>query len=49
MRLSYSLENAVPFLLARAGMSMGKRFATQLVPFNLSLIEWRVCVTLYEL
>lgn len=49
MRISYSLENAVPFLLARAGMSMGKRFATQLIPFNMSLIEWRVCVTLYEL
>ncbi len=49
MRLSYSLENAVPFLLARAGMSMGKRFATQLMPFNMSLIEWRICVTLYEL
>ena len=49
MRISYSLENAVPFLLARAGMSMGKRFATQLMPFNMSLIEWRVCVTLYEL
>ena len=49
MRISYSLENAVPFLLARAGMSMGKRFATQLMPFNMSLIEWRICVTLYEL
>jgi len=49
MRTSYSLEKAVPFLLARAGISMGKRFATQLLPFNLSLIEWRVCVTLYEL
>ena len=49
MRISYSLENAVPFLLARAGLSMGKRFATQLMPFNMSLIEWRVCVSLYEL
>ena len=28
---------------------MGKRFATQLLPFNMSLIEWRVCVSLYEL
>jgi DNA-binding MarR family transcriptional regulator len=49
MRISYSLEKAVPFLLARAGISMGKRFATQLLPFNMSLIEWRVCVSLYEL
>jgi DNA-binding MarR family transcriptional regulator len=46
---SYSLEKAVPFLLARAGIGMGKEFATQLLPYKLSLIEWRVCVSLFEL
>jgi hypothetical protein len=33
MRTSYSIEKAVPFLLARAGIIMGKRFAKKLLPF----------------
>ncbi|NBY71719.1 MAG: MarR family transcriptional regulator [Betaproteobacteria bacterium] len=47
MRIHHSLESAVPFLLARAGISMGNQFTKQLLPYGVSLIEWRVCVTLY--
>ena len=46
--MKHSLENAVPFLLARTGISMGQAFTKQLIPFGITLIEWRVCVTLYE-
>jgi DNA-binding MarR family transcriptional regulator len=48
MHIHHSLEKAVPFLLARTGISMGQAFTKQLLPFDISLIEWRVCVTIYE-
>jgi DNA-binding MarR family transcriptional regulator len=47
MRIHHSLESAIPFLLARAGISMGNQFTQQLKPYGVSSIEWRVCVTLY--
>ncbi|MFN0005204.1 MAG: MarR family winged helix-turn-helix transcriptional regulator [Burkholderiaceae bacterium] len=48
MAIQHSLEKALPFLLARTGISMGQAFTKQLLPFSISLIEWRVCVTIYE-
>jgi DNA-binding MarR family transcriptional regulator len=48
MPIHHSLEKAIPFLLARTGISMGQAFTKQLTPFAVSLIEWRVCVTIYE-
>ena len=48
MTIHHSLEKALPFLLARTGISMGQAFTKQLLPFSISLIEWRVCVTIYE-
>ncbi len=46
--LDLNLENALPFLLARAGMKMGLSFVKEIKPFNLSLIEWRVCAALHH-
>ena len=40
------LEDAVPFLVARAGMRMGGAFSKQLKDFDLNLTEWRVCAAL---
>ena len=48
MPVKHSLEKALPFLLARTGISMGQAFTKELLPFSISLIEWRVCVTIYE-
>jgi DNA-binding MarR family transcriptional regulator len=48
MRIQHSLENAIPFLLARAGISMGHAFTKQLSIYSLNLNEWRVCASLYE-
>ena len=42
----HDLEQAVPFLLARAGARMGNAFANELKEFNLTLSEWRVCASL---
>lgn len=44
--LDHDLEEAVPFLLARAGARMGNAFARALKPYDLSLSEWRVCASL---
>jgi DNA-binding MarR family transcriptional regulator len=46
--LELNLENALPFLLARAGMKMGLSFVKEIKPFDLSLIEWRVCAALHH-
>lgn len=43
---THDLEQAIPFLLARAGARMGNAFANELKAFNLSLSEWRVCASL---
>jgi DNA-binding MarR family transcriptional regulator len=48
MRIHHSLENAIPFLLARAGISMGQAFTKQLSAYDLTLNEWRVCASLFE-
>ncbi len=44
----HDLENAMPFLLARAGMRMGQAFTKQLKQFELTLTEWRVCAALHH-
>lgn len=44
--LVHDLENAVPYLLARAGMRMGQSFSAELKQYGISLTEWRVCVAL---
>lgn len=44
--LAHDLEQAIPFLLARAGARMGNAFARALKDFDLSLSEWRVCASL---
>ncbi|KAA1003802.1 MarR family transcriptional regulator [Paraburkholderia panacisoli] len=40
------LEQAIPFLLTRAGSRMGNSFAKALKAFGLNLSEWRVCASL---
>ena len=44
----HDLERAIPYLLARAGMRMGQSFSRRLKPFDLTLTEWRVCVSLHH-
>ena len=44
----HDLERAIPYLLARAGMRMEQSFSRELKPFNLTLTEWRVCVSLHN-
>lgn len=46
--IDHDLENAIPYLLARAGMRMGQAFTQELKPFGLSLQEWRVCAALHH-
>ena len=46
--MAHDLENAIPYLLARAGTRMGQAFSKELRRFNLSLTEWRVCVALHK-
>jgi DNA-binding MarR family transcriptional regulator len=47
--VDHDLEQAIPYLIARAGMRMGQAFGKELKRFQLSLTEWRVCVALYHL
>jgi DNA-binding MarR family transcriptional regulator len=42
----HDLEQAIPYLLARAGVRMGQAFTRELKPFNLSLTEWRILAAL---
>ena len=44
--LDHDLEEAIPFLLARAGARLGNAFARALKSYDLSLSEWRVCASL---
>lgn len=46
-RLPHKLDEAIPYLLARAGERMGGTFGKELRPFKLTLNEWRVCVALH--
>jgi DNA-binding MarR family transcriptional regulator len=45
--LPHKLDEAVPYLLARAGEKMGGTFTKELKPYKLTLNEWRVCVALH--
>jgi MarR family transcriptional regulator, organic hydroperoxide resistance regulator len=42
----HDLEQAIPYLLARAGVRMGQAFSRDLKPFNLTLTEWRILAAL---
>ncbi len=44
----HDLERAIPYLIARAGMRMGQSFSRELKQFDLTLTEWRVCVSLHH-
>ncbi|UIF90013.1 MarR family winged helix-turn-helix transcriptional regulator [Cupriavidus sp. UYPR2.512] len=44
--VDHDLEQAIPYLVARAGSRMGTTFAKALKPYGLSLSEWRVCALL---
>jgi len=46
-RLPHKLDEAIPYLLARAGERMGGTFSKELRAFKLTLNEWRVCVALH--
>jgi len=46
--IDLDLEVALPFLLARAGMKMGLSFTREIKPYDLTLIEWRVCAALHH-
>jgi DNA-binding MarR family transcriptional regulator len=43
---SHDLEQALPYLVARAGVRMGQAFTRELKPFNLALAEWRILAAL---
>jgi len=45
--VDHDLSQAIPYLLARAGVRMGQAFTRELKPFGLSLAEWRICSALY--
>jgi len=45
-QLGHDLEQAIPYLLARAGMRMGQAFSRELKMFNLTLAEWRILAAL---
>lgn len=45
----YTLENAVPYLLNRAGVRIGESFSCELVKFKLSLPMWRVLASLLHI
>ncbi|SFV09169.1 MarR family winged helix-turn-helix transcriptional regulator [Pseudoduganella namucuonensis] len=42
----YSLENALPYLLNRAGVRIGDAFSSELSRFNITLPMWRVLASL---
>lgn len=46
--LDHDLEQALPYLIARAGTRMGQAFSKELKRFQLTLTEWRVCVALHH-
>lgn len=43
----HRLDDAVPYLLARAGEKMGGTFTKELRPYAMTLNEWRVCSALH--
>jgi DNA-binding MarR family transcriptional regulator len=46
--MDLDMDNAVPYLVARAGMRMGQAFSKQLKAFDLNLTEWRVLASLHH-
>lgn len=44
--VAHDLEQAIPYLLARAGVRMGQAFTRQLKPLDLTLTEWRILAAL---
>lgn len=44
--LDNDLDQAVPYLIARAGIRTGQSFSLELRRYKLTLTEWRVCSTL---
>lgn len=44
----HRLDNAVPYLLARAGEKMGGTFTKELRPYAMTLNEWRVSSALHQ-
>jgi DNA-binding MarR family transcriptional regulator len=46
MTLPHVLDDALPFLVARAGIKTSLAFSNEIKQFGLSLNEWRVCATL---
>ncbi|SNT31138.1 transcriptional regulator, MarR family [Noviherbaspirillum humi] len=42
----YSLENALPYLLNRAGVRIGESFSIEIQKFNITLPMWRVLASL---
>ena len=46
MTLPHLLDDALPFLVARAGIKTSLAFSNEIKQFGLSLNEWRVCATL---
>jgi DNA-binding MarR family transcriptional regulator len=47
-RTKHRLDNAVPYLLARAGEKMGGTFSKELRPYGMTLNEWRVSSALHQ-
>jgi MarR family transcriptional regulator, organic hydroperoxide resistance regulator len=47
-QITHDLEKAVPYLLARTGARLGNAFAKVSKKEGLSLVEWRVCASLYH-
>jgi DNA-binding MarR family transcriptional regulator len=43
---NYALENALPYLLNRAGVRIGDAFSSELNRFNITLPMWRVLASL---
>lgn len=43
---NYELENALPYLLNRAGVRIGDAFSVELAKFDVSLPMWRVLASL---
>src|SRR5688572_24632704 len=42
----HDLEQALPYLLARAGVRMGQAFTRELKPFDVTLPDWRILASL---
>jgi len=48
IQADFDLEDALPYLVARACTRMGQSFSRELRRFQLTLTEWRVCAALHH-